>query len=122
MREYELTVILHPDLEIDLDKANGKIKQVIADNGGTIVKEDNWGKRRLSYPIRKENFGIYVYYELQLPAQVVKKINDTLNITDEVLRFLLVTSDPRAKLAAEAAAEAEAKEAEAKEESKESEE
>ena len=116
MKEYELTVLLHPDLEIDLEKPLGKIKKLIKDSGGNVSKEDNWGKRRLAYLIKKEGFAVYVYYELELPPEGVKKINDTLNITDEVLRFLLVKADLKARLAAEerANAEAESKEGEDK--------
>jgi small subunit ribosomal protein S6 len=105
MREYELTVLIHPDLEIDLEKPLKKVEQIITTNGGKITKQDNWGKRKLAYTIRKQDFAVYVYYDLELPAAGVKKINDTLNITDEVLRFLLVSVDPRAAKAAAAAAE-----------------
>lgn len=105
MKEYELTILVHPDLEIDLDKPLKKIEQIITENGGKITKQDNWGKRKLAYPIKKQEFAVYVYYELEIPAAGVKKINDTFNITDEVLRFLLATVDPRAAKAAAAAAE-----------------
>jgi small subunit ribosomal protein S6 len=108
MKEYELTILVHPDLEIDLEKPLKKVEQIITENGGKITKQDNWGKRKMAYTIRKQDFAVYVYYELELPPAGVKKINDTLNITDEVLRFLLVSVDPRAaKAAAAAAAEAE---------------
>lgn len=106
MRDYELTVLLHPDLEIDLEKPLKKVEQIITTAGGKIVKQDNWGKRKLAYRINKEDFAVYVYYDVQLPAEAVKKINDVLNITDEVLRSLLVLHDERADKAAAAAAEA----------------
>ncbi|PLS80884.1 30S ribosomal protein S6 [Candidatus Saccharibacteria bacterium] len=99
MREYELTVLLHPDLEIDLEKPLAKVRDIITNNGGEIVSEDNWGKRRLAYSIAHEDFAVYVYFELRLPAQGVRKIDATLNITDEVLRHLLVTVDQKAKAA-----------------------
>ncbi|HSX28544.1 MAG TPA: 30S ribosomal protein S6 [Candidatus Saccharimonadales bacterium] len=105
MKEYELTVLVHPDLEIDLDKPLKKIEHIITENGGKITKQDNWGKRKLAYPIKKQEFAIYVYYDLEVPAAGVKKINDTLNITDEVLRFLIANVDPREAKAAAAAAE-----------------
>jgi small subunit ribosomal protein S6 len=105
MNEYELVVLLHPDLEIDLEKPLAKVEQILTDNGGKVLKKDNWGKRKLAYPIRKEDFAVYVYYELELPTQSLKKINNTFNITDEVLRFLLTKEDPRAEKAAAAAAE-----------------
>lgn len=105
MNHYELTVLVHPDLEIDLDKPLKKIEQIITSNGGKITKQDNWGKRKLAYAINKQEFAVYVYYEVDLPAEGVKKVNDTLNITDEVLRFLLASVDPRAAKAAAIAAE-----------------
>lgn len=119
MRDYELTVLLHPDLEIDLEKPLQKVEQIITTNGGKIVKQDNWGKRKLAYRINKEDFAVYVYYDVQLPAEAVKKINDVLNITDEVLRFLLAAHDERADKAAAAAEAAKEARAEATEEAKE---
>lgn len=109
-RDYELVVLLHPDLEIDLDKPLTKLRKIIADNKGDIAKEDNWGKRKLAYRIKGEDFAVYMYMELALPAETVKKLQSTLNITDEVLRYLLTAVDPKAvaaKLEAEEAEKAE---------------
>ncbi len=114
MKEYELTVLIHPDLETDLDKALGKVKSLVTDNGGEIIKEDNWGKKKLAYQIKREDFAIYVYFEVNLPADAPLKISNTLNITDEVLRYLLVKADDKARQAL-----AEQKEREAKSESEE---
>lgn len=104
-RDYELVVLLHPDLEIDLEKPLTKVRQILGDNGGEIVKEDNWGKRKLAYRINKEDFAVYVFMEVKLPAEGVKKVQGTLNITDEVLRYLLTAVDPKAVAAAKEAAE-----------------
>lgn len=106
MREYELTVLLHPDLEIDLDPTLKKVRGIIEAGGGKINSEDNWGKKKLAYRIGKEDFAVYVYFELELPADAVSKVDSTLNITDEVLRHLLVSVDPKARLAAEEAIKA----------------
>lgn len=108
-RDYELVVLLHPDLEIDLEKPLAKLRQIIADNKGDITKEDSWGKRKLAYRINGEEFAVYMYLEVALPAETVKKLQSTLNITDEVLRYLLTAVDPKAR-AAQAEAEAKAKE------------
>ena len=97
MREYELTVLLHPDLEMDLDAPLKKVRKIITDNGGEITKEDNWGKRKLAYPIKKENFAVYVCFSLKLPSEAVAKISNTFNITDEALRYLLVMLDEKTK-------------------------
>jgi small subunit ribosomal protein S6 len=113
MNEYELTVLLHPDLEMDLDAPLAKVDSIITDNGGKIIKQDNWGKKKLAYQIKKLDFAVYVHYELNLPASAPIKISNTLNITDEVIRYLLVKADPKAK---EALEEAKAKKEAAKEE------
>ncbi len=118
-RDYELVVLLHPDLEIDLEKPLAKVRKIIADNKGEITKEDNWGKRKLAYRINNQDFAVYVYFELSLPAETVKKLQSTLNITDEVLRYLLTAVDPRAIAAAKAEAEAAEKEKAKTEEAKE---
>jgi len=107
-RDYELVVLFHPDLEIDLEKPLAKVRQILSDNGGEIAKEDNWGKRKLAYRINKEDFAVYVYMEVKLPAEGVKKVQGILNITDEVLRYLLTAVDPRAIAAAKEAAQREA--------------
>lgn len=99
MKEYEVTVLLHPDLEIDLDTPLKKVRDIITSNGGEIVAEDNWGKRKLAYRINREDFAVYVFFEVKMPAEGVKKVDSTLNITDEVLRHLIVSVDPKAKAA-----------------------
>lgn len=105
MKEYELTVLIHPDLEADLETPLTKVRDIIKNAGGTIVREDNWGKKKLAYPIRREEFGIYIYMDVELPADAPLKISNIFNITDEVLRYLLVTVDEKARkaLAAEQA-------------------
>lgn len=95
MKNYELTVLVHPDLEMNLEPATTKIKDLIEKNGGKIVKESNDGKKRLSYSIRGQDFAVYYFYEVELPAEAPKKIEGVLNITDEILRYLLVTVDER---------------------------
>jgi small subunit ribosomal protein S6 len=95
MKEYELTVLIHPDLEVDLAPALDKVKALISDNGGEIVKESNDGKKRLAYTIRGQEFAVYYTYELKLPVSAPAKISSVLNITDEVIRYLLVAKDER---------------------------
>ena len=95
MKNYELTVLIHPDFESDLEKALDKVRGLVAANGGEIVKEDNWGKKKLAYAIKGQDFAIYVAIDVKLPAAAPLKISNTLNITDEVLRYLLVKAEAR---------------------------
>ena len=96
MKNYELTVLIHPDLEVDLEAPLQKVRDIITTAGGSIVKEDNWGKKRLTYAIKKQDFAVYVYFDLALPAAAPLKISNTFNITDEVVRYLLVKQDEKA--------------------------
>ena len=101
MKEYELSVVFHPDLEMNLDPALDKVKKIIEQNGGKITKEENDGKKRLMYPINGQDFAIYYYINVALPAEAPAKLSSTFNITDEILRYLLVRVDERkTKLAA----------------------
>ena len=99
MREYELTVLIRPDLEANLDAVLGKVKQLVADNGGSVKSEDNWGKNRLAYNIKGEDFAVYVSMDVELPADAPLKISNALNISDEVIRYLLVKIDHKARAA-----------------------
>lgn len=103
MKEYELTVLIHPDLEADIDAPLTKVRDIITSAGGEIVSEDNWGKKKLAYRIKREDFAVYVYLTVKLPADAPLKISNTLNITDEVLRYLLVTVDEKGRKALEEA-------------------
>lgn len=99
---YEIAVLYHPDLEIDLDKAAAKITKIFTDNGGTVTAEDNWGKRKLAYTIKNLDHAVYVFYAVEMPVQNVRKVEAILNITDEVIRFLITKPDTKAIAKAEA--------------------
>jgi len=102
MDQYELAVLYPPDLEIDLEKAAGQVEKLVSDAGGSIKETDNWGKRKMAYKIAGHEYAVYVFYTLEMPAQGVRKLNDGLNITDEVIRFLITKPDLKAIAKAEA--------------------
>jgi small subunit ribosomal protein S6 len=102
VHQYEVAVLYHPDLEIDLEKATSKVEKIFTDSKGKVTNVDNWGKRKLAYPIKKNESAVYVFYTLDLPAENVRKVEATLNITDEVIRFLITRPDLKAIAKAEA--------------------
>lgn len=102
MNQYEIAVLYHPDLEIDLEKATSRIEKIFTDNGGEIKNTDNWGKRKLAYPIKKNEHAVYVFYTVDFPAASVLKVEAVLNITDEVIRFMITRPDLKAIAKAEA--------------------
>ena len=102
MTQYEIAVLYHPDLEVDLTKAEDRVKKIVTDNGGKVVSADNWGKRKLAYDIKRNEHAVYVFYTVELPGESVMKVESTLNITDEVIRFLITRPDLKAAAKAEA--------------------
>lgn len=102
---YELTVLFHPDLEIDLEKPLKKLEGIITENGGKIVSQDNWGKRKLAYSIKKQDFAVYVLSEVEIAPANASKVQNLLNITDEVIRYLMVEKDLKAPAADESKTE-----------------
>ena len=120
MKDYELSVLFHPDLEMNIDPALDKIKKFVEQNGGKINSVEDDGKKRLAYPIKGQDFAIFYYYNVSLPSDAPAKISSVMNITDEVLRYLLVKADgdrqePEAIKNEEATVEAEAEKEEVKE-------
>lgn len=108
MQQYEVAIIYDPGLEVDLSKAETRVKKIITDNKGKVVSGDNWGKKKLAYPINKNEHGVYVFYTVELPGESLQKVESTLNITDEVIRYLIVRLDPKELAKAEAAKAAKA--------------
>ena len=109
MNEYELTVLIHPDAEANLDTALAKVRSLVAESGGEITKEDNWGKKKLAYQIKRQDFAVYVSFDVKLPSSAPLRISNVLNITEEVLRYLLVKTDEKTRQALAEQREREAK-------------
>lgn len=101
--QYEIAILYDPDLEVDLEKATNRVEKILTDNGAKIANIDNWGKRKLAYTIKKHDSAIYVFYTVDMPGANVQKLESVLNITDEVIRFLVTRPDLKAIAKAEAA-------------------
>jgi len=94
MREYELAVVITPDVaEEESPQAYERVRQMITSRGGEVVSEDAWGKRKLAYPIGKHLEGNYLFTEIKLPPERVKDLEAGLQISEEVLRHMLIRKD-----------------------------
>ena len=103
MNVYEIAVLFDHGLEVDMQKATERVEKILTDNGAKITNVDNWGKRKLAYPIKKHDQAVYVFYTAEVPGESVRKIESIFNITDEVIRFLITRPDLKAIAKAEAA-------------------
>ena len=96
MRRYELMIILDPELE---EKTVGpsldKYLSVVRNGGGTVDKVDVWGRRRLSYPIRKKNEGIYTVVDMQATPADALELDRQLNLNESIMRTKLIRPDMR---------------------------
>jgi small subunit ribosomal protein S6 len=91
MRNYELVVIIHPDL--DDEATNGaldRIKDWITKSGGSIESVDSWGKRHMAYEIQKQNEGIYFLLKTTMPPEFIADLERDLKILEPVMRYLIV--------------------------------
>jgi small subunit ribosomal protein S6 len=90
-REYETIYILRPDSTTDvIAQVNQKIRGIIEAGGGTILKVDNWGKRKLAYEVKKQLKGIYLFFSYLGTAGLVEEVERNLRLTDSVIRYYSV--------------------------------
>jgi small subunit ribosomal protein S6 len=90
---YELTCVLRPLDETALSAFNERVTGLISSSGGDIKARNDWGKRRLAYPIRKINEGYYFSLRLNLPSQAVRTVERALQLNDDVMRYLVIRVD-----------------------------
>jgi small subunit ribosomal protein S6 len=94
MRDYEVVFIVHPDLDENAMKVVvEKVQTWITDSGGSIVKTENWGKRRLAYIIRKQREGQYVFIQAQMAPTFTNELERNLRFLEPVMRFLITVVD-----------------------------
>ncbi len=91
LRDYELVLIISPEVvEEKLDATIDNVSQFITGKGGTISDIERWGKRRLAYPIEHFMEGSYVLARFKLKPALGKELEANLQISEEVIRHLLV--------------------------------
>jgi small subunit ribosomal protein S6 len=92
MRQYELIFIVHPDVEENvLTDIVNRIQSWISDDGGEITNTELWGKKKLAYPIRKQNEGQYVLMHANMTPTFGTELERNLRYLEPVMRYLLVS-------------------------------
>lgn len=90
MRNYEVVVIIHPDLdESAFNELVERVQGWITEGGGTVSKVDLWGKRKLAYEIRKQTEGQYVLLETEMEPEFCTELERNLGLQEAVMRFLI---------------------------------
>ncbi|HNX12854.1 MAG TPA: 30S ribosomal protein S6 [Paludibacteraceae bacterium] len=94
LNHYEAVFILTPVLsDVQMKEAVDKFKAVITDNGGTITNEENWGMRKLAYPIQKKSTGFYALLQFDVEPTVIATLETQFRRDERVLRFLTFRLD-----------------------------
>ena len=113
-RDYELGFILNPEVNEEQTRTiMERIEQIVSNYGGQIMRVNQWGRRRLAYPIEHHRDGFYVFIDMVLTPETVTELDRTLKVTEEVIRHIIKRRDPKsvqkereARAAAAAAAQA----------------
>jgi small subunit ribosomal protein S6 len=91
---YETVFITTPVLsETQMKEAVEKFKKIITDNGGDIVHEENWGLKKLAYPIQKKSTGFYYLIEFAAPGEFIQKLEIEYRRDERIIRFLTFKMD-----------------------------
>jgi small subunit ribosomal protein S6 len=97
-RTYELMFIVRPDMTVeDLDKLLSMLQSIVPASGGSIVKVDKMGKRRLAYTVKRFHEGIYVLMVVEGGGAVIHELERRLRVTEQVIKFLTVRTDEEQK-------------------------
>ena len=91
MNQYEVMYVIDPTLE---DRARveliNRFSELVKENGGEVDRVDEWGKRRLAYAIQYKTEGYYVLMYIKAPSDLPRELERNLQISDSVLRYLVV--------------------------------
>jgi ribosomal protein S6 len=97
MQQYESVIILTPLLSEEVSKeAIAKFRNILTEGGAEIVHEDNWGLKKLAYPIEKKTTGYYHLIEFKAPGELINKLEIEYKRDERVMRFLTVKLDKHA--------------------------
>ncbi len=96
-RDYELGFILNPEVSEEQTRAIlNRVEQIVATHDGQIVRVQQWGRRRLAYPIEHHRDGFYVFIDMILTPETVSELERTLKVSEIVLRYMTRKRDPKA--------------------------
>lgn len=95
--QYETVFIMTPVLsEEQMLETVAKFKKILTDNGSEIVYENNWGLKKLAYPIQKKNTGFYYLVEYKAPGDLIGKVETEFKRDERIMRFLTIALDRHA--------------------------
>jgi len=93
-RIYEVMFIIDVSASDDeVTRLSDSLLQIITDQGGTITKNENMGRRSLAYPINRKNEGIYVLFEVEGTGGEIAELERRMRVNDQIIRYITVRVD-----------------------------
>ena len=93
MRHYEIVIIIHPDQRDQLPAMLQRYTSIIESSGGTIHRQEDWGRRQLAYPIQKLHKANYILMNVECTKEALEELELGFRFNDAVLRNLIVSCD-----------------------------
>lgn len=91
---YESAVLINAALDDQqIDLILTRIKDFIINNSGQIRELDNWGRKRLAYPVEKSKIGYYAIYRFDAPSDLIAKLERTYSLDEQILRYVTLKLD-----------------------------
>ena len=91
MRDYELIFIVNPEVDDEeVVTVVDKVGNFVSEKGGSVVEVNQWGRKKLAYPIERFEEGNYIFVRLKLEPMVTKELEENLRLSEKVLRHLLI--------------------------------
>ncbi len=91
MNFYENIIILDPNsAEKSVEETLEKVKNLIVQKGGEILKSENWGRKKLAYEIKKQKTGIYILLFFKAPSDTIGDLEKFYKLLDPLLKFLII--------------------------------
>jgi|GEM_PF-452208 len=89
--KYDVIYILDPNSTVEEQTVvSTKVEQIVAESKGTILKKEDWGKRRLAYLVQNHRDGHYVFFHVQVSAEAIAELNRNLRLLEKVIKFMIV--------------------------------
>jgi small subunit ribosomal protein S6 len=94
MNQYEAVFIITPVLsEPQVKETVKKFRDIVTDNGGEMINEEDWGMKKLAYPIQKKSTGFYHLFEFKANPTFIEKFETEFRRDEKVIRFMTVKLD-----------------------------
>jgi small subunit ribosomal protein S6 len=89
--KYDVIYILDPNSTVEEQTVvSTKVEQIVAESKGTVLKKEDWGKRRLAYLVQRHREGHYVFFHVQVTTEAVAELNRNLRLLEKVIKFMIV--------------------------------